>query len=92
MARNVFGEVKVRSGLSFARGVAIEQYLNEDEIDVLHERWKDEWPERLDFRGGVKSVTCEMIQEVSYQELSGTYGVRRAKRLVDIADKYAALT
>lgn len=92
MSNVINPDVSIRSGLSFARGVAMEQYISlEDEL-VLHERWKSTWPVPLMFSGGVKSVTCEMINEVPKAEFTRTYGKARSKRWTALASQWAALT
>lgn len=92
MARGIDPAVSIRSGTSFARGVALEQYISKEDADILHDRWKDDWPERLAFQGGIKSVTCEMLLQVPIGQLTRTYGKTRAHAWYELAEQWAALT
>jgi hypothetical protein len=85
-------KVTRRSGTSFARGVAVEQYLRGEEEKILHSRWRSEWGLPLSFQGGIRSVTCEMLLGVPLVELVKTYGKKRAAMLREIASRHAKLT
>jgi hypothetical protein len=69
------------------RSLDIDQLLPEAVVPVLYERWKDEWPTPLVLSGGTKSITCELVKEVGFQELSKVYGVQRAKLFMDAANQ-----
>lgn len=68
-----------------ARGTDIDGYLPEDLVDVLYEKWQASWPTPLEFAGGIKSVTCEMVLEVPKGELFKTFGPRNGKMIYDVA-------
>lgn len=77
--------VRVRSGASYARGRDIDMYISETDTVVLYKRWRKDWPELISLRGGVESVTCEMILEIPRNALVKVYGVMRATRLIRAA-------
>lgn len=83
--------LEVRSGLSFSRGVTIDQYLDEASIKTLYAKWLDEWGEKIDCGGGIYIVTCEMVKEVPLEELVSTYGRKLAARLQEVAETYSVL-
>jgi hypothetical protein len=63
----------VRVGRTFARGTDIDAYLEENEVKALYERWKPAWPTPLEFSGGIKAITCEMVLEVPEKEFRSTF-------------------
>lgn len=73
----------IARGASLARGTTIDAYLSETDNDLLYEKWSDEWEYPLEFSGGVKAITCEMVVAVPFKEFKKIFG-RRA------ADIYAA--
>ncbi len=85
MAENV--SVIRRSGASFARGVTIDGFLSNGEAKVLYEKWDDGWGEPLEFHGGEKAITCEMVAAVPLTGLVKAFGSKFAKRLADVASK-----
>lgn len=78
-------KVRYRQGTSYARGTDVDAYLSPEDCRVLYERWKGEWPEPLHFRGGTKSITCEMVLDVGEAELSLVMGKARAARILEVA-------
>lgn len=86
-SKNV-SRIRIRSGASFARSPDIDGFLNELDVKVLYKRWKsEEWGEPIVLRGGIVSLTCDMLLEIPWKELVKTYGVKRAKRLLEAGNK-----
>ncbi len=84
-------QITYRSGTSFARGVAMDALLNEQDTQALYQRWKQEWGEPIGLHGGEIMVTAEMVRAVPLSELVAVYGKARAARLIEIAKKNASL-
>jgi hypothetical protein len=68
-----------------ARSADIDGWLSENDVEVLYKRWRKSWPEPVEFRGGVQSITCDLVLEIEYKQLVKTYGVQRASRLIKAA-------
>lgn len=86
---NRTGNVFHRSGTSFARGLTIDALIPAEDVDTLYERWKNEWGEPLEFQGGSKAITCDMVAAVPLKDLVKVYGKARAERLADAASSFA---
>ncbi len=85
-ASSPYGQlVRVRRGSSYARGRDIDVYLSEGDTEVLYKRWRKSWAEPIGLRGGIESITCEMILEIPRTDLVKVYGVMRATRLIKAA-------
>ena len=74
-----------RSGTSFARGVTIDPLISAEDAGVLYERWDNKWGEPLEFQGGAKAITCDMVANAPLKELVKVYGKARAERLLQAA-------
>ncbi len=79
-----------RQGTRFARGTTIDSYLEEEDCEILYDRWQDSWPEPYVFSGGIKAITAEMILEVPIKELNSALHHTRAKRILKAAKENAA--
>jgi hypothetical protein len=85
MSENII--YRTRSGLGPAGGVRIDGFIDEKVAETLYERWNaEEWGAPIEHRGGTTVITCEMVASVGYSELSKTYGVRAAKKLITAAE------
>jgi len=71
------------------RSPDIDGFLPSAVIPVLYERWKAAWETPIVLRGGIQSITCDMVVDVGFTALSRTFGVRRAKLLVEAAQRGA---
>jgi len=71
------------------RSPDIDGFLPEAVVPVLYERWKNIWGIPIVLHGGAKSLTCDMVKDVGFQKLSRVYGVRRAKLLIEAAQRGA---
>lgn len=78
-----------RAGTSYARGTDIDALLPQEDVSALYAGWKREWPEPLEFHGGERSITCEMVLEVPVKELIATYKKPMTKRLLEVAQQNA---
>ncbi len=85
MAGNV--TITRRSGASFARGVTIDGFLSDGETKALYEKWNNGWGEPIEFHGGEKAITCEMVAAVPLTGLVKAFGSKFAKKLADVASK-----
>lgn len=82
--------IKRRTQRLAPRSPDIDGFLPDVLVPVLYERWNNEkWGAPSELRGGIKSITCDMVKEVGFQELSRVYGVRRAKTFIEAANKGA---
>ena len=82
------GKISFRQGTSYARGAAIDLFLEDTEIVALYDKWKsDEWGEPLGFSGGIVAITCDMVSRVPLQSLVSAYGKKLAARLSEVAAK-----
>lgn len=66
----------IRKGSSVARGTTIDEYLGADDCAVLYERWQSAWPEPYYFRGGVMTITSEMVLQVPEDDFERVMGGR----------------
>lgn len=80
--------VSYRSGTSFSRGLTIDSLLKTEDAQVLYERWDNKWGEPLEFQGGAKAITCDMVAEVPLDKLVRVYGKARAERLIKAATEF----
>jgi len=57
--------------VSLARGTTIDAYLSTEANNALYKLWNEQksWPAPLEFPGGIKAITCEMIQDVINDKL-----------------------
>ena len=73
------------------RSPDVDGFLLNGDTEILYGRWKDEeWGAPIQLSGGIKSITCDMVVEIGFQNLTKVYGVRRAKRILE-ASKRGAL-
>lgn len=87
-ARSPYGElVRIRRGSSYARSADIDGWLSDKDVEILYKRWRKTWPTPISFRGGVLSITCDLVLEVGHKLLVKAYGVQRASRLINAAKK-----
>lgn len=77
----------VRRGVPANTEKYMGQYISTEDMTLLVERWK--WREPLIYPGNLTFISCEMVSEVGYQELSKVYGVRKAKLFTEVAEKYS---
>ncbi len=56
----------IRQGGGAAIGTIIDGHLAEEDAKALYAVWDEhgDWPEPLEFRGGEKAITCEMVVEL----------------------------
>ena len=80
--------VSYRSGTSFSRGLTIDSLLSTDDVQVLYGRWDNKWGEPLEFQGGSKAITCDMVSGVPIEKLVRVYGKARAERLLQAAAEF----
>lgn len=84
-------QIRRRTKRLAVRSPDVDGFLPNKDVEVLYGRWKAEkWGAPVALAAGVTSITCDMVVEVGFQDLSKIYGVRRAKRLLD-ASKRGAL-
>lgn len=76
------------SGLSYARGLTIDPLLLEEDVAILYERWSNEWGEPLEFQGGAKAITCDMVARVPMAQMVKVYGKARANRYYLAAEPF----
>lgn len=77
--------VRVRSGSSYARSRDIDVHLSSNDVEMLYKRWRNKWGNPVGFRGGIESITSELILDVPRKDLVRVYGVRRTTRLIKAA-------
>lgn len=71
------------------RSPDVDGFLPEALVPVLYERWHPTWEAPIVLSGGTRSITCDMVRDVGFQQLSRIYGVRRAKLLLEAAERGA---
>lgn len=76
-----------RSGTSFARSPVIDGHLTDEIREKVYAKWEEESLPFDHFGGGVKGITCTHILEVGFSTLSKLFGPKRAKELLEIAEK-----
>lgn len=79
----------IRQGASLARGTTIDEYLSEKDCKVLYSGWQKNWPEPLEFHGGITAITCEMVLEVPEKEFVKSIGKAVGTRIYDVARRNA---
>ncbi len=83
-------QIRRRTNRLAVRSPDIDGFLLNGDVEVLYGRWKAKWEAPVALAAGVISITCDMVVDVGFQDLTKIYGVRRAKRLLD-ASKRGAL-
>lgn len=79
------GVYHTRAGGSYAIGTIIDQYLDDEDVEILYERWKDKWALPLEYPGSQYAITCDMIAGAPLDELVATYGKKRSLRYIEAA-------
>ncbi len=83
-------QIRRRTTRLAVRSPDIDGFLPDGDVEVLYKRWKAEkWGNPITLSGGTLSITCDMVAEIGFQDLTKIYGVRRAKRLLDGASRGA---
>lgn len=83
-------QIRRRTTRLAVRSPDIDGFLLNGDVEVLYSRWKAEkWGTPIALAAGVTSITCDMVVEIGFQDLTKIYGVRRAKRLLDAAKRGA---
>lgn len=83
-------EIRRRTNRLAPRSPDIDGFLPDSVTDVLYKKWNSEkWGEPITLSGGTLSITCDMVRDVGYSALSKVYGARRAKVLMDVANREA---
>lgn len=85
------GVYHTRAGGSYAVGTLIDQYLDEEDVKILYERWRDKWALPLEYPGSQYAITCDMIAEVPLDELVSVYGKKRSLRYIEAAQNAPTL-
>jgi len=73
----------IRAGGRFSIGTLVDQFLDAEDVKILYERWKDKWGLPLEYPGSQYAITCDMLAEVPFSDLTATYGKKLAVRLVE---------
>lgn len=81
-----------KSGTSFARGITIDGWLEDDETLILYEKWQDSWPVPLMYHGGIRVITCEKVKQVDPKELKRVYGRKLGAKLIEVSERHAVLS
>jgi hypothetical protein len=83
-------QIRRRTNRLAVRSPDVDGFLLNGDIEILYGRWKaGKWGEPVALAAGVTSITCDMVVDVGFQDLTKIYGVRRAKRLLDAANRGA---
>ena len=82
-------QIRRRTNRLAVRSPDIDGFLLNGDVEVLYGRWKAKWEAPVALAAGVISITCDMVVDVGFQDLTKIYGVRRAKRLLDAAKQGA---
>lgn len=66
----------------------IEQFLGKDDVDRIYEVWgegvkKYNWDTPITLRGGVKTITMDMLKGIPREELEDIYYQRRTERIME---------
>ena len=81
-------KIQRRTNRKAVRSPDIDGFLSDATVTVLYKRWKnDKWENIIILHGGIPSITCDMVKDVGFQQLSKVYGVRRAKVLMVAAER-----
>jgi hypothetical protein len=80
--------VKRRSVQNLAQQKPIDLYLTEEDTKRVYDLWGEgikrfNWQEPITFRGGIKSITCDMVKSVPVEELEKLFYERRTKRILE---------
>lgn len=67
---------------------AIDLYLPQEELDVIYDRWGQGvtqfgWDIPLSMRGGITTITCEMVKKVPLSQLEKVYYKKRTQRILN---------
>lgn len=82
-------QIRRRTTRLAVRSPDVDGFIPTGDVEVLYGRWKATWEAPIVFSGGTLSITCDMVVDVGFQALTKIYGVRRAKRLLDGANRGA---
>lgn len=82
-------QIRRRTTRLAVRSPDIDGFLLNGDVEVLYGRWKAAWEAPIALAVGVTSITCDMVVDVGFQDLAKIYGVRRAKRLLEGANRGA---
>ena len=88
--RNMYDMKITTTGKSIAptRSNPIDIYLEEKDVERIYEVWgqgvtKFGWEYPISMRGGVFSITVEMVHKIPVEQLEKIYYPKRTKRIVD---------
>ncbi len=83
-------QIRRRTSRLAVRSPDVDGFVPDKDVEVLYGRWKaGKWGAPIMLSGGIPSITCDMVVDVGFQALTKIYGVRRAKRLLDGANRGA---
>lgn len=74
---------------TIAPGTDIDPHLTDSDVKLLYEKWSPDWETPKEFSGGVKSITCEMIVEISLPDFCKVYGKKAGERIYKVAKENA---
>jgi len=83
---------------SIARDATMDIFIDEKLRAKLYDLWNNhkkkniEWRHPISAQGGISILTCEMIIGVDFDELKKVYGVKDAKKLLEVANKHTLFT
>ena len=83
-------KIKVRRHVSSARGTPIDGYLDDRDIEKLYDKWDDSWGVPFRFRGGIESITAEIIMGAPISEMKKVYGKAFTDRITKVASEQAS--
>lgn len=88
-------KITLTQNTSFHPGTIIDGHISAEDNEVLYDRYlnnwhKREWPEPLNFRGGVFGITAEMLLEIveagKRGSLNQLFGKARMNRILEAAE------
>lgn len=89
MSANVT-KVNVRRQVQSARGTPIDGFLDDASIQKLYEKWDDDWGRPFEFRGGIVSLTAEIIIAAPEDRMKKVYGKTFVDDLLVVAKDHAS--
>lgn len=66
----------------------VDLYLEEEDTERIYEVWgegvqKYNWDAPITLRGGIKTITMDMIREIPREELEDIFYKRRTERIIE---------
>ena len=70
----------------------IDLYLADEDNKRVYELWGDgikrfHWEEPITYRGGVKSITCDMVKRIPVEELEKLFYKKRTQRILEAIEQ-----